>query len=75
MDRESIENILGRQKVLKNGSMGRRICWESTEEKPRNLEILSRSYQGCKKEVFQGSKTQRDECNKQATQTKIQPTC
>ena len=34
-----------------------------------SVENLLRSYQAWRKWVFQGGKTQRDECNKQATQT------
>ena len=39
-----------------------------------SIEICRESYQAWRTGVFQGGKTHKDECNKQATQTKIQST-
>ena len=49
-----------------------KICRDKKKEglnKRESVNKLSRSYRAWRKGVFQGGKTQRDECNKQATQT------
>ena len=49
-----------------------KICRDKKKEglnRRESVENLLRSYQAWRKGVFQGGKTQRDECNKQATQT------
>ena len=61
---------------------GSRICRGSIEKRERRLdrkefvEDLSRTYRGAvelkERRFFKVGKTNKDECNKQATQTKIQ---
>ena len=59
MDQESIEDLLWKEK-------------EGLDRK-EFVEDLSRSYRAWrKKSFFKGGKTHKDECNKQATQPKIQ---
>ena len=44
-------------------------------DRRKSVEDLSRSCRAWRKGVFPGGKTQRDECNKQSTQPKIQSIC
>ena len=72
MDQEVVENLSRRNPET---SMDQ-DCDNFYREKKKegldwneSVEDLSKSYRAWRKGVFQGRKTQRDECNKQATQT------
>ena len=72
MDREAVENLSGRTpETLMDWDCDNFYREKKKEGLDRNesIEDLSRSCRAWRKGVFQGGKTQRDECNKQATQT------
>ena len=56
---------------------GSRICWGSIKKRERRLDrkrICWEAIELEEKEVFSGEKTHKDDCNKQATQSKTQST-
>ena len=78
MDQESVENLSSRHNAQKFGLMNQRSCRELSRKKKEgsiereSIEDLSSLK---KKEFFKRGKIHKDECNKQATQPKIQSTC
>ena len=59
MDRESIEDVLSRQRAQDFGSMDQPICWEAVEVKSRNLDrrgICREAIKDVEKRFFKGKK-------------------
>ena len=78
MDREAVEKLSRQSPEISMDQDCANFCWVKKKEgldRSEFVEDLSRSCRAWRKEVFQGGKTHKDECNKQATQTRIQSTC
>ena len=73
MDRGSVENLLGKQRAQKISSMNREVVEDLSRSQEEGLieRNLSRICQEAvkleKRRFFKKGKTQKDECNKQAT--------